>query len=191
MTKIPHRVAMAGLGLSLCLAGAAAAQGYGPQGYNQNEPPSYGPPSSYGAPPPSDGYGPPPTPSPSDMARQLRQRLRLRPDQAVALNSFVQAVAPPPGMDQKMRRDQEAARAMTTPQRMDMMMSQMDEMRRIMLARVQATKAFYAQLSPDQQHAFDVMGAQDGEGGPGAYQDRAEPPGGPNSATGAGGFSRN
>ncbi len=80
---------------------------------------------------------------------------------------------------------------MTTPQRMDMMMSQMDEMRRIMLARVQATKAFYAQLSPDQQHAFDVMGAQDGEGGPGAYQDRAEPPGGPNSATGAGGFSRN
>jgi hypothetical protein len=78
---------------------------------------------------------------------------------------------------------------------MDMMMSQMDEMRRIMLSRVQATKAFYAQLSPDQQHAFDVMGAQDGEGGPGggpgAYQDRAEPPSGPNAATGAGGFGRN
>jgi len=129
------------------------------------------------------------------MARQLRQRLRLRPDQDVALNSFVQAVAPPPGMEQKMRHDQEAARAMTTPERMDMMMSQMDEMRRIMLSRVQATKAFYAQLSPDQQHAFDVMGAQDGGGGPGggpgAYQDRAEPPSGPNAATGSGGFGPN
>jgi len=188
MIKIPHRIAIAGLSLSLCLGGAALAQGYGPQGYGQSEQPSYGP-------PPSDGYGPPPTPSPSDMARQLRQRLRLRPDQDVALNSFVQAVAPPPGMEQKMRHDQEAARAMTTPERMDMMMSQMDEMRRIMLSRVQATKAFYAQLSPDQQHAFDVMGAQDGEGGPGggpgAYQDRAEPPSGPNAATGAGGFGRN
>jgi hypothetical protein len=189
MTKIPHRLAIAGLGLSFCLAGAALAQGYGPQGYGQSGPPSYGPP------PQSDDYGPPPTPSPSDMARQLRQRLRLRPDQDVALNSFVQAVAPPPGMEQKMRHDQEAARAMTTPERMDMMMSQMDEMRRIMLSRVQATKAFYAQLSPDQQHAFDVMGAQDGQGGPGggpgAYQDRAEPPGGPNAATGAGGFGQN
>ena len=28
-------------------------------------------------------------------------------------------------------------------------------------------------------------------GGPGAYQDRAEPPGGPNAATGAGGFGQN
>jgi len=183
MTKIPHRVAIIGLGLSLALGGAALAQGYGP-----GAPPPNGPPQQ------SDGYGPPPTPTPAEMARQLRQRLRLRPDQGVALNSFVQAVAPPPGMEEKMRRDQEAARTMTTPQRMDMMISQMDEMRRMMLARAQATKAFYAQLSPDQQHAFDLMGAEDGEGapggGPGAYQDRPEPPGGPNAATGVGGFSR-
>jgi hypothetical protein len=181
MSKIPHRIAMAGLGLSVCLAGAAIAQGY-----NQSGPPSYGPQQS---------DGPPPAPTPAEMARQLRQRLRLRPDQGVALNSFVQAVAPPPGMEEKMRRDEEAARTMTTPQRMDMMISQMDEMRRMMLSRAQATKAFYAQLSPDQQHAFDLMGAEDGQGGPGggpgAYQDRAEPPGGPNSATGVGGFGRN
>jgi hypothetical protein len=183
MTKVPHRIAIAGLGLSVCLAGAAIAQGY-----NQSGPPSYGPPSS-------DNYGPPPTPTPSEMARQIRQRLRLRPDQEVALNSFVQAVAPPPGMEEKMRHQEEAARTMTTPQRMDMMISQMDEMRRMMLSRVQATKAFYAQLTPDQQHAFDQMGAEDGPGGPGggpgAYQDRPEPPGGPNAAAGAGGFARN
>jgi hypothetical protein len=98
-------------------------------------------------------------------------------------------------MEEKMRHQEEAARTMTTPQRMDMMISQMDEMRRMMLSRVQATKAFYAQLTPDQQHAFDQMGAEDGPGGPGggpgAYQDRPEPPGGPNAAAGAGGFARN
>jgi Spy/CpxP family protein refolding chaperone len=47
---------------------------------------------------------------------------------------------------------------------MDMMISNMDEMRQLMLARVQATKTFYATLTPEQQRAFDAMGAQGGGG---------------------------
>jgi hypothetical protein len=38
-------------------------------------------------------------------------------------------------------------------------------MRQQMLTRVQATKAFYSQLTPDQKRKFDQMGASGGQGG--------------------------
>jgi hypothetical protein len=114
--------------------------------------------------PPSGGqYGPPP--SPDSVARNLRQQLLLRPDQEVALQSFVHAIQPPPDMQRKMYDQQQAARTMTTPQRMDMMVSNIDEMRQVILTRAQATKAFYGQLTPDQQRKFDQLGAQQSGGG--------------------------
>jgi hypothetical protein len=180
--KTQRVVLMAAVAVPLLFAGLAQAQPYG------------GPPQGYG-PPPSDDYGPPQPQSPDQTAAMLRRRLRLRPDQDVALNSFVRSIAPPPGMEARMRREESAARTMTTPQRLDAMMENMNEMRQVMIARVEATKAFYAQLTPEQQHAFDAMGAAGEEGGgmgpgPGAYQDRQEPYGGPNAPAASGGFAQ-
>lgn len=133
-------------------AAAASAQSYGP-------PPGPPPGGQYG----QDGYQAPQR-SPQDIARQLRTRLQLRPDQEGALQAFVAAMAPPGDMQARMARQQEEASSMTTPERLDMMVSNMDAMRQVMLARVQATKAFYRQLTPDQQRAFDRMGAGSGGG---------------------------
>ena len=172
-----HRVAsrltsLATVGLILAIAGPGLAQGYyGP-------PP--GPPGANGQPPPS---------SPADQARELRTALKLRPDQEPGLQAFINAVTPTAAEQARMRQAPPNESRMTTPQRLDAMMSHMDEMRTIMTARVQATKAFYGQLSPDQQRAFDAMGSQSGPepmGGPGGFGPQSEPPGGPNSAFGNG-----
>jgi protein CpxP len=141
---------IAGLAASAAFAGfAAEAQGYGPP-----------PPGQYGG-----GYGQPP--SSQQMATQLRQALSLRPDQEGALQDFTRAMTPPADMQRKMYMQQQEMRGLPTPQRLDRMVSNMDEMRQQMLTRVQATKAFYAQLTPDQKHKFDQLGAQGGGGGPG------------------------
>ncbi len=142
----------------LGLAAPAAAMAIAAQA----QPPGGPPPGDYPPPQGGQGYGQPP--SPQQMAQGLRKRLMLRPDQEAALQDFVRNVAPPPGFQEKMEQRQQEARTMTTPQRMDMMISNMDEMRQLMLARVQATKTFYATLTPEQQRAFDAMGAQGGGG---------------------------
>ncbi len=60
---------------------------------------------------------------------------------------------------------------MTTPERLDRMAARLDARRAAFTARAEATKTFYAQLSPAQQKAFDVMGyrghggGMDGHGG--------------------------
>lgn len=127
---------------------------------------SYGPPPGYGG--QGGGYGQPQR-SPQDVARELRQRLSLRPDQEGALQDFLRAMQPPADLQARLERQHEEAASLPTPQRLDMMVSNMDEMRQITLGRVQATKAFYRQLSPDQQRAFDQLGASGGPGmgGPG------------------------
>jgi hypothetical protein len=122
------------------------------------------PPGDYPPPQGEQAYGQQQPPSPQQMAQTLRKRLMLRPDQEASLQDFVRNVAPPPGFEEKMMRQQEQARGMTTPQRMDMMVQNIDEMRHMMMARAQATKAFYATLTPEQQHAFDALGAQGGGG---------------------------
>lgn len=129
------------------LAGAGAwAQSYGPQG-------------QYGQ------YGQPP--SPQQMAQHFRQTLGLRPDQEGALQDFVRAMTPPSDFQRKMYDREQEMRSMNTPQRLDAMVSNMDEMRQQMLVRVQATKAFYDQLTPDQKRKFDQMGASGGGMGQG------------------------
>jgi periplasmic protein CpxP/Spy len=136
-------LAIAGLAVPAVLAGAAAWA----------QPPG----------PPQGQYGQPP--SPQDTARQLRQSLSLRPDQEGALQDFVRAMAPPADYQRKMYEQQQEMRTMNTPQRMDAMVSQMDEMRQQMLTRVQATKAFYGTLTPDQKRKFDQMGGPGGRSG--------------------------
>jgi hypothetical protein len=137
-------------GLALCLAGAGPgfAQGqYGP-------PP--GPPGANGVPPPQ---------TPASQADHLRQTLGLRPDQNAAALAFVQAMTPPPGAVERMRQQEQSAESLPTPQRLDYMLSRMDEMRGLMVTQFAAIKRFYAQLTPTQQRAFDAM--QRSAGGPG------------------------
>lgn len=193
-----------GLTTSLLIASVALAQTqpYGPggppvvrygatpdDGYPPPPPPprdGYGPDQPDG-PGPSSGYGAPP-PSSADTARMFRDRLSLRPDQDEALTAFLQALEPPPGMARRMREDEAAARTMTTPERLDLAISEMDRTRAVMVARAEATREFYSELDPDQQRAFDAMGRQSAPetmGVPGGFAPRPEPPGDPK-----GGFSQ-
>lgn len=97
---------------------------------------------------------------------ELKEKLKLRPDQEVAWNTFASATQP--GM-RRAGADRQAMRGefekLNTPQRLDRMLA-MSELRRTrMLERTQAIKAFYAQLSPAQQSVFDAeFHAQRGAG---------------------------
>ncbi len=130
----------------LLLAGAAQAQ-YG--GQFQGPPPQ---------PPGADGA--PPSQPPMSQADYLRQALRLRADQEGGLQAFLAAVAPPQGMMERMRAEDQQAQMLPTPQRLDRMLARMDAMRASVVARIAATKRFYAILTPQQQRAYDTLGAQ-------------------------------
>ena len=129
-------------------------------------------------------------------AQHLRDALQLRPDQEGALNAFIQANRPEHRMGEHRMGDRDHdggpdGQAMTTPQRMDHMLAHMDEMRTRMAAHVEATKRFYAQLTPAQQKAFDALPmhggggrhmdgpGEHGRGGHGPDRDGEERPGGP------------
>jgi len=142
---------LAGLALPLAIVGASFAQGqYG-------GPPS-GPPGANGA----------PSQPPMSQSAYMSQVLGLRSDQQPALQAFLAAVAAPPGAVAKARAQDAQMAALPTPQRLDMMLTRMDDSRNLMVARVAATKRFYAQLTPAQQRTFDTLGNQSGQnrGGP-------------------------
>lgn len=101
----------------------------------------------------------------------LKANLKLSPQQEAAWNDFVgqrQAQMQQGGVDRKAKHAEFAA--MTTPQRLDKML-EMSEMRREkMVARAEATKAFYAQLSPAQQSVFDAQAKTYRHRGHGSHQ---------------------
>ncbi len=90
------------------------------------------------------------------MAQDLRTILKLRPDQEVAFTAFQASMTPPPRQE-RMKHDRAAMETLTTPQKLDMMLAKMDERMARMRKHVEATKAFYAALSPEQQHTFDAL----------------------------------
>lgn len=145
---------------ALTLSGAAAAQ--------ISEPPG-------GPPPPPGAQGPTPgAPTQADQSDRLRQALGLRPDQETALQAFIAAMTPKPGEAERFRAEAESYQSLPTPQKLDRMIAHMDVVRAEVLARVDATKLFYGQLTPIQQHAFDNLptpGAGQASPGP------ARPPG--------------
>jgi hypothetical protein len=111
------------------------------------------------------------------MAEQLRTVLQLQPGQDVALNAYLDALKPAGGAKDHMGRQRGEMQHMTTPERLDRMAARMDEQRSRMVARIAATRQFYAQLTPSQQKAFDDLapmmthhgmrghGMDDGHGG--------------------------
>jgi hypothetical protein len=82
--------------------------------------------------------------------------LQLQPNQQGALDAWLAALRPSQG-DGGKPRGGEAAQAQTTPQRLDDMLAHVDRMRARLAQTADATKRFYAQLSPAQQKAFDAV----------------------------------
>ena len=112
----------------------------------------------------------------AERTQAMRAVLQLRPDQEGAFQTFEQAAASRRPMDG--RREADASMStMTTPQRLDLHLSHMDEREAKLRQFVAATKQFYAVLTPQQQKAFDGLmtlrehhhgfGGHMGENGPG------------------------
>ena len=88
---------------------------------------------------------------------ELKEKLQLTPVQEAAWNTFANASQRgmhPMGVDKQAMRGE--FEKMDTPQRMDKMLAMSDMRRAKMLERAQATKAFYAQLTPQQKSVFDA-----------------------------------
>lgn len=97
----------------------------------------------------------------AERMTELKGKLKLAPEQEAAWNAFAGASQP------RMRHTAEEREAMrgeleklNTPQRLDRMQA-MSEVRRARMAqRAEATKAFYAQLTAEQQSVFDAEAMQ-------------------------------
>ena len=85
-------------------------------------------------------------------AQDLRIILRLRPDQEAALTTLL-AHAPRPPME----RPEPSLEALTLPQRLDEMGQHESRMMAERQAHIEALKAFYAALSPEQRQVFDAL----------------------------------
>jgi len=114
-------------------------------------------PSTAPSPPSPYERGPAQGQTPADQSDRLRQMLGLSPDQEGALQAFVAAVSPRPGKTAQMRDQARLDAALPPPQRVDRIVAHYDEMRAELLAWAQATKTFYAQLTPDQKRVFDNL----------------------------------
>lgn len=122
---------------------------------------------------------------PEKHAQHLRDLLQLRPDQEGALKAFIAAMTPPapPADGAAARKPMDMPQ--TTPERLAMMERMMAEHQSMFRKHNDAIRAFYGQLSPSQQKAFDALhmgmggmhqrgmrmmhrGGPGGPGGPGA-----------------------
>ncbi|HET9161512.1 MAG TPA: Spy/CpxP family protein refolding chaperone [Caulobacteraceae bacterium] len=164
---------LVGVGAAVVMTAAAATV------LAQDGPPPGAPPS-IGARGPGGPGGRGGPPSPEMREQMLRDRLGLRADQEPALKAFLESTRPQPPLGGR-----RAQRAMTTPERLDRQLAEMKQ-------RVDATKRFYAQLSPEQKQTFDstpmlAMGPEGGRGpgGRGGRRSGGQGFGGPNQGFGA------
>jgi len=90
----------------------------------------------------------------------LKAQLKLTPAQEPAWTAFAASHKPPAGMLGKQAAMPDLAK-LTTPERIDKMKElraqRMGEMTATMDQRAEATKAFYAVLTPEQQKVFDAQ----------------------------------
>ena len=156
----PSRLAlMAAAALTLTTAAVAVAQ--------DGPPPPGAPPMADDGPGGPDGFGGPRHHrfDPEARAQHLRDVLQLRPEQDGALKAFLAATGPK-DRDGKGRPDRLSAdgppKPLTTPERLDREAQHLARAQ----ARIDATRAFYAALSPSQKKAFDALGPMGGDHGP-------------------------
>jgi len=86
-------------------------------------------------------------------AAQLKQKLALTPAQEPAWNAWTESIKPAGAMRQ--RPDREEFAKLTTPERIDRMRALRAERMARMDQRADATKTFYAVLTPEQKKVFD------------------------------------
>jgi len=125
----------------------------------------------------------------AERIHALHDLLNIHPDQETAFQAFVAAIRPhhhdeagPPAAPTEA--DQAA---LTTPQRLDRVAAMISKRQAVFQARADATRTFYAALSPEQQRAFDALpligfGGELGERGHGpGGQWRGRGPGDPDA----------
>jgi len=86
----------------------------------------------------------------------LKEKLKLTPAQEAAWNTFAAAQQPPARPAGQARMDRDEFAKLTTPQRLDLMQSRQAERSAMFAKRADATRTFYAGLTPDQQKTFDA-----------------------------------
>jgi Spy/CpxP family protein refolding chaperone len=100
---------------------------------------------------------------PEARAQHLRDVLQLRADQDSALKAYLAATGPMERKDRMERKTSDTApKPLTTPERLDRETEHLTRAK----ARIDATRAFYAALSPSQKKAFDALGPMGGGHGP-------------------------
>jgi len=108
----------------------------------------------------------------AERQAKLKTELKLTAEQEPAWNAFVARTAHEPRAMQAMAREDWAK--LTTPERLDKMQALKAERDAQMAKRIDATKSFYAALTPEQQKVFDTQahGGMKGEhrmGGQGGH----------------------
>ena len=94
------------------------------------------------------------------MARrlgELKQKLQISRGQENAWDAWTAAIKPTPRA-QGQRPNREVFARLTSPERIDRMKAHRAQRNAEMDKRLDATRSFYAQLSPDQQKLFDQEG---------------------------------
>lgn len=101
---------------------------------------------------------------PEARAQHLRDVLQLRADQDGALKVYVETVGPNDWSQGGRKKElvDGPPKALTTPERLDRETEHLARAK----ARIDATRAFYAALSPSQKKAFDALGPMAGGHGP-------------------------
>jgi periplasmic protein CpxP/Spy len=102
---------------------------------------------------------------------ELKAKLKITASQEGAWTAFTASMTPPAGMQ---RPDRAEFEKLTTPQRIDKMRELRTQRNAAMDKRADATKTFYAALTPEQQKVFDtntMRGGHDraGHGGKGRH----------------------
>lgn len=110
----------------------------------------------------------------------LKAQLKLTPAQEGAWTAFVDSMKPAAAMMPMQRPDPVEMAKLTTPERLDKMKALHDERMKTMTAAMdkhaQATKTFYAALTPEQQKVFDATSMQGHRGAMGWRHDKAPMP---------------
>jgi len=112
----------------------------------------------------------------------LKEKLKLTPAQEGAWSTFTAAQQPPARPAGPPGAERAEFAKMTTPQRLDRMQAMQAERSAMFAKRADATRSFYATLSPEQQKTFDAESMQrfgprgaGGPGGPGGHHHPAPP----------------
>ena len=91
----------------------------------------------------------------AERQAKLKAELKLAPEQEAAWSAFVERTAHEPRMAGKNGAQREDWSKLTTPERLDKMQARHTERGEQMAKRIDATKSFYAALTPEQQKTFD------------------------------------